>query len=139
MIEACATLARKEAVGLSDLAPALEDVKPELKVDVRFDAKPDVNAIKQEAEEKSKAMMQGWLTKRDSEDGVKEEPTDSYVKEEPGEDKLLEGGGDIKPDLAVDMKPVQKANKPQARTLVVMGTYSIGKERIVKGEFDCHS
>ncbi len=55
------------------------------------------------AEERSKAMMQGWLVKR--EDDVKEE--------------------------LVEMKDV----KPKGRTLIVMGTYSIGKERIVKGEF----
>lgn len=54
------------------------------------------------AEERSKAMMQGWLVKR--EDDVKEE--------------------------LVEMKDV----KPKGRTLIVMGTYSIGKERIVKGE-----
>jgi hypothetical protein len=37
--------------------------------------------------------------------------------------------GEVKEEL-VEVKP-----KPKGRTLVVMGTYSIGKERIVKGEF----
>ncbi|EIW71463.1 hypothetical protein TREMEDRAFT_28150, partial [Tremella mesenterica DSM 1558] len=49
-------------------------------------------------EEKSKAMMQSWLVKREEPEGLEE------VKEE----------------------------KTKGRTLVVMGTYSIGKERIVK-------
>jgi DNA cross-link repair 1A protein len=38
--------------------------------------------------------------------------------------------GEVKEEL-VEVKP-----KSKGRTLVVMGTYSIGKERIVKGEPD---
>jgi len=106
VIAACASLARKTAVGLSDTAPPLpdinSDVKPDIKPDSSCDIKPDPSALNEMAEERSKAMMQGWLVKR--EDDVKEE--------------------------LVEMKDV----KPKGRTLIVMGTYSIGKERIVKGE-----
>ena len=80
------------------------DVKPDIKPDMKPDIKPDVSAEEAGGEERSKAMMQGWLVKR--EDDVKDE---------------LE-----------EMKDL----KPKGRTLVVMGTYSIGKERIVKGELD---
>lgn len=54
-------------------------------------------------------MMEGWLVKKEEVD-VKLESKDG-VKEE-----------------LVEVKP-----KTKGRTLVVMGTYSIGKERIVKG------
>jgi DNA cross-link repair 1A protein len=80
--------------------------------DNKDDLKPDLHAVAQEEQERSKEMMQGWL--------VKKEESDVKVK--------LEGGeGDVKEEL-VEIKP-----KPKGRTLVVMGTYSIGKERIVKG------
>lgn len=84
-----------------------EDAPP-LQEDVKPDIKPDVRNPHEEAieqEEKAKAMMSGWLTavKREDED-VKDELVD------------------------INGKP-----KSKGRTLVVMGTYSIGKERIVKG------
>jgi len=80
--------------------------------DNKDDLKPDLHAAKIEEQERSKEMMEGWLVK-------KEEMAD--VKLEAG----LEG--EVKEEL-VEIKP-----KPKGRTLVVMGTYSIGKERIVKG------
>ncbi len=118
VIEACALLARKTAVGISDSAPPIDDTKPDVKVDTRFDAKPDINAIKEEDEEKSKMIMQGWLSKR-------EEDEQSDVKPELGEDGLVK----LEEGVSRDVKP-----KTKGRTLIVMGTYSIGKERIVKGQ-----
>lgn len=134
VIEACAILARKVAMGISDSAPKLDELKPEAKVDTRFDAKPDVNAVKQELEEKERGIMRGWLVSRDSGDDVKLEEgeevklEDRGVKAENGEEDKLRSVNDL-----MIPKPVVKV-KPKARTLIVMGTYSIGKERIVKGE-----
>lgn len=127
VIDACANLARRTALGINPDAPPLQEIKPNIKLDLdlkpkleeesgngtdikEVDVKPDMMqdayAAAAEMEEKSKAMMQGWLVKRESGDDVKEE--------------LNEIG--------------QKEMKPKGRTLIVMGTYSIGKERIVKGE-----
>jgi DNA cross-link repair 1A protein len=135
VIEACAILARKIAVGISPNAPSLEDLKPEIKpfikseggytdddggpgveVDVKpsFDLAIDRHALEEEREERSKAMMSGWLVKRDSEVDVK-------VEEGEGKEEVLR-----------ELK--EEKMKPKGRTLIVMGTYSIGKERIVKGE-----
>lgn len=116
VIEACAILARKTAIGISDSAPAIDDIKPEVKVDTRFNAQPDINAVKEEHEEKSKMILQGWLKKED----------EAVVKEEEGEVKVK-----------MENEPLEEVKvkvKPKGRTLIVMGTYSIGKERIVKGE-----
>ena len=101
VIEACAALARKNALGLPDTAPPIPDRKLDIRVDLGVDVKPDPSPVAEMGEERSKAIMQSWLVKQG--EGVKEE--------------LLE------------LKNV----KPK-RTLIVMGTYSIGKERIVKGE-----
>jgi DNA cross-link repair 1A protein len=77
-----------------------EDVKP------NFDMAIDRHAVEEEREERSKAMMQGWLKKEE----------------------------DVKPE-GEQLKEVQEGIlKPKGRTLIVMGTYSIGKERIVKGK-----
>lgn len=100
VIEACANLARRQVLGISETAPPLDDNK---------DEKPDLHAAAQEEQERSKEMMEGWLVKKEEVD-VKLESKDG-VKEE-----------------LVEVKP-----KTKGRTLVVMGTYSIGKERIVKG------
>jgi DNA cross-link repair 1A protein len=148
VIQACAILARKIALGISPNAPSLEDLKPEIKPFIKAepgggngytdgdgdvmaeeDIKPnfelaiDRHAVEVEREERSKAMMSGWLVKRESEDelGMK-------VKKEDGEEE--DDKGDVLREMkAEDNKPV----KPKGRTLIVMGTYSIGKERIVKG------
>jgi DNA cross-link repair 1A protein len=134
VIEACAILARKVAMGVSDQAPKLEELRPEAKVDIRFDAKPDVNAVKEELEEKERGIMRGWLVSRESGDDVKLEEGEEVrledgaaVKTEHSEEEKLRNVNDL-----MVPKPVVKA-KPKARTLIVMGTYSIGKERIVKG------
>ena len=105
VIEACANLARRTVLGISETAPPMEDNKDDLK--------PDLHAAKIEEQERSKEMMEGWLVKKEDVVGVKAE--DSVE-------------GEVKEEL-VEVKP-----KPKGRTLVVMGTYSIGKERIVKGE-----
>lgn len=107
VIEACATLARKLAKGLPETAPPLPDLKPDVKPDTKplLNAQMDIYADAALHEEKSKAMMQDWLVKR-------------------------EEGMDVKEEL-VELKP--EIEKPKGRTLIVMGTYSIGKERIVKG------
>lgn len=107
VIEACANLARRTVLGISESAPPMSDNKDDLK--------PDIHAVAQEEQERSKEMMQGWL--------VKKEETDVKVEEQ-GPD------GEVKEEL-VEVKP---KIKPKGRTLVVMGTYSIGKERIVKGK-----
>lgn len=106
VIEACANLARRTVLGISETAPPLADNKDDLK--------PDLHAAKIEEQERSKEMMEGWLVK-------KEEMPD--VKTESGID------GEVKTEELVEIKP-----KTKGRTLVVMGTYSIGKERIVKGQ-----
>nr|XP_031858424.1 uncharacterized protein CI109_006187 [Kwoniella shandongensis]KAA5525496.1 hypothetical protein CI109_006187 [Kwoniella shandongensis] len=107
VIEACASLARKTVVGLSETAPKLEDVKPQMYMKVEEGA--ELKTDPAEEEERSKAMMEGWLVKKEEEGDM-----DGEVKEE-----LKDVG---------DMAPMKK----KGRTLVVMGTYSIGKERIVK-------
>ncbi|KAL7419134.1 DNA cross-link repair protein PSO2/SNM1 [Cryptotrichosporon argae] len=108
VIQACATLARRITVGVSADAPTLDNLKPDTKPDIK-PIDPDVRAELKlddaEAYERSKAMMWGWLVK-------KEEDEKPEVKEE-----------------LVDINEL----KPKGRTLVVVGTYSIGKERIVKG------
>ena len=104
VIEACANLARRTVLGISETAPPMEDNKDDLK--------PDLHAAKIEEQERSKEMMEGWLVKKEDVVGVK------------AEDGME---GEVKEEL-VELKP-----KPKGRTLVVMGTYSIGKERIVKG------
>jgi len=135
VIDACAILARKVAMGVSAQAPKLEDLRPEAKVDTRFDVKPDVNAVKQELEERERGIMRGWLVSRESDEDVKLEESEEVklededvVKVEHGEDEKLRSVNDL-----MEPNAVVKA-KPKARTLIVMGTYSIGKERIVKGE-----
>jgi len=108
----------------------MDDVKPEVKVDLRFDAKPDVNAVKAELEEQERDIMRGWLTKRESDADVKEEVTDEGVKMEEGDERPLVKleAGELSPQKELKVKP-------KGRTLIVMGTYSIGKERIVKGQW----
>jgi DNA cross-link repair 1A protein len=140
VIEACALLARKVCVGISHTAPPLDDIKGSVKAENadKFDVKPDINAVREEAEGKSKALMTTWLVKRESEDGVKME-SEPDVKMEPGmevdqhQPEVKRDVGDVLRDVKPDTKRDIKV-KPTARTLVVMGTYSIGKERIVKGE-----
>ncbi|WRT69748.1 uncharacterized protein IL334_006739 [Kwoniella shivajii] len=98
VINACASLARKIVVGISPDAPDFEVMKP--KVYIKAEEGQELKTDPEELAERSKAMMAGWLVKK--EDEVKDE---------------LKEMGDL---------------KPKGRTLVVMGTYSIGKERIVK-------
>jgi DNA cross-link repair 1A protein len=128
VIDACATLARKVVVGLPDTAPPIVELKPPIfdqkpDLDDNGDVKPDITGggkfepvlMEQQAEERGKAMMKDWLVNvkneiGDSKDGI-------IMKGESGEGEAL----------------VEIDRKPKGRTLVVMGTYSIGKERIVKG------
>jgi DNA cross-link repair 1A protein len=105
VIDACATLARRTCVGLPESAPALVDLKPPVKVEKGedgVDVKPDLTGYGGAAEERGKAMMQGWLVKKE--------------------------------EVKAEEKEGQGRERPNGRTLVVMGTYSIGKERIVKGQ-----
>ncbi|ORY34687.1 DNA repair metallo-beta-lactamase-domain-containing protein [Naematelia encephala] len=110
VIDACAALARRTAVGIPSEAPPLKNVKPDIKpdldvygdLDVKPDTTKDMYAAEADGQERAKAMMQGWLVKKDSEEDLK--------------------------DGLVDIKD----QKPKGRTLIVMGTYSIGKERIVQ-------
>lgn len=128
VINACATLARRHVVGGSEDAPSLEAVqqgsvigvsgvastthsggrKVTLKTEDGGEREIEVE-IKEEKGEKEKQMMQGWLVK-------KEERVMEEVKEESG----------------------QVGKRGNSRTLVAVGTYSIGKERIVKGEHNFH-
>ncbi len=108
VIEACASLARRTVLGLSDNAPPLPDSKDDVK-----------DGILNEAEEQGKDLISGWLVKR--EEGVKTELDDGNGP--------MDG---ITETAALDTDV--KVEKKKGRTLVVMGTYSIGKERIVKGE-----
>ena len=126
VIEACAALTRRTALGISESAPSLDEIKPDIKPNVRFDTKPDINAVRVEDEEKAKAMMHGWLVKRESGEDVKSRIVENgEVKMEDGVELKREEDGRL-----VEVKP-----KVQGRTLVIMGTYSIGKERIVKGRW----
>lgn len=128
VIDACALLARKVVVGLPDTAPPLVELKPPIfdqkpDLDDKGDVKPDLSGggkfepvlVEQQAEERGKAMMKDWLVNVKGEDGDKKV---MVVKKEGGEAEEL----------------VEIDEKPKGRTLVVMGTYSIGKERIVKGK-----
>jgi len=83
-----------------DIKPDLDcDVKPDVKPDIKPDIKPVVHPAELafSMQERSAAMMEGWLVKKES------------------------GESSAEP-------------KSKGRTLVLIGTYSIGKERIVKGE-----
>lgn len=132
VIDACAQLARKVVVGLPDTAPPLVDLKPPIfdqkpDLDDNGDVKPDLGGgvgkfepvlAEQQAEERGKAMMKDWLV------NVKAEA----------------GGGDTKDGVKMEGEElVEIDRKPKGRTLVVMGTYSIGKERIVKGKLSLAS
>ncbi|WWC73626.1 uncharacterized protein I206_107598 [Kwoniella pini CBS 10737] len=74
----------------------------EPKVYIKAEEGQEIKPDPSELAERSKAMMASWLVKK-------------------------EENGDVKDELK-DINDV----KPKGRTLVVMGTYSIGKERIVK-------
>ena len=119
VIEACATLARRTVLGMSEKAPPLDQAKEEIK--------PEVYGEAEYQQEKAKEMMQGWLVKKEDEEEVK---TEDGVKLEPG--VKMENG--VKVEGIKDEPLVEVKAKPKGRTLVVMGTYSIGKERIVKGQ-----
>jgi DNA cross-link repair 1A protein len=104
-------------LGLPDTAPPVpEDIKDtkEFKAALSGDVDESSTAPLPEEDEdhveRSKQLMQGWLVKKEEGD-VKAELDDGQ-------------GGDVK-DV--------KVGKRKGRTLVLMGTYSIGKERIVKG------
>jgi DNA cross-link repair 1A protein len=114
-----------------------EDVKP--------DVKPNKDAIKYEpglaeieAEERGKAMMKGWLVNKEEAEAVKQEgdPGDGVkVKREEGEVLVSVEKSSVNDDKnKVQAPTADQAPKKKGRTLVVMGTYSIGKERIVKGK-----
>lgn len=149
VIEACASLARKTCIGISEDAPPVPEIKPMIKPLIKTQLSDDGERkdsengggkseqvdramLALEAEERGKEMMAGWLVKKEEMD----------VKAEPGVDN---GNGSSVPSEATNgtvrvkledgEKPLQEIKpKKQGRTLVVMGTYSIGKERIVKGE-----
>ena len=118
VIEACATLARRTVLGMSDTAPPLDQAKD--------DIKPEVYGEAEYQQEKAKEMMQGWLVKKEDEVEVKRE---NGVKLENGDSVQGVKVEGVKEEPLVELKA-----KPKNRTLVVMGTYSIGKERIVKGQ-----
>ncbi|KAK6908877.1 hypothetical protein I203_102882 [Kwoniella mangroviensis CBS 8507] len=99
VINACASLARNMVVGMSANAPDFQALQP--KVYIKAEEGEEIKPDPSELAERSKAMMAGWLVKKED--------------------------GDVKEELK-DIHDV----KPKGRTLVVMGTYSIGKERIVK-------
>ena len=125
VIEACATLARRTVLGMSDTAPPLDEAKENIK--------PEVYGEAEYQQEKAKEMMQGWLVK-------KEEGETTDVKVEDGVGVKLENGVSLENGIKVEgvkEEPlVEVKAKPKGRTLVVMGTYSIGKERIVKGQYE---
>ncbi|BGP15133.1 hypothetical protein JCM10213_005406 [Rhodosporidiobolus nylandii] len=89
-----------------------EDAKPALSAleDGAEEVKPDLAAVKEEEGEDVKPCLSP---------GEK-----SGLKQETGED--------LKPDLKPDLEPDVKPKKKEERLLVLVGTYSIGKERIVK-------
>lgn len=117
VIEACATLARRTVLGMSETAPPLEDAKDEIK--------PAVYGESEYHQERSKEMLQGWLQPVKKEEGGDTPSTDTKA--------TMNGDGEVKP-VVKDEPLVEIKPKPKGRTLVVMGTYSIGKERIVKGQ-----
>ncbi|WVQ78981.1 hypothetical protein IAT38_001073 [Cryptococcus sp. DSM 104549] len=112
VIDACAALTRRTVVGASESAPSYDEVKSQAvgiaRVkredggEMEVEVKPEED--KELAEDRSRGVMKGWLVKKEEE--VKEEG-------EEGKEGFLTG-------------------KKKERTLVVVGTYSIGKERIVK-------
>ncbi|ODO05581.1 hypothetical protein I350_04638 [Cryptococcus amylolentus CBS 6273] len=127
VISACATLARRQIVGESLSAPSLEEVKRGEVTGVGLsvgseglsgkgnvvvkgeDGKETVveAVVKKENGAEERDRMQGWLVKKEVKDEIKGEIVDE------------------------ELKSVKKEKK-KGRTLVVIGTYSIGKERIVK-------
>ncbi|WVQ75584.1 hypothetical protein IAR50_005211 [Cryptococcus sp. DSM 104548] len=127
VISACATLARRQIVGESPSAPSLEEVKRGEVTGVGLsvgseglsgkgnvvvkgeDGKETIveATVKKENGAEERDLMQGWLVKKEVQNEVKGEVMDE------------------------EMKEVNKGKK-KGRTLVVIGTYSIGKERIVK-------
>ncbi|ODN95276.1 DNA cross-link repair 1A protein [Cryptococcus wingfieldii CBS 7118] len=128
VISACATLARRQIVGESPSAPNLEEVKRGEVTGVGLsvgseglsgkanvvvkgeDGKETVveAVVKKENGAGERDRMQGWLVKKEVKDEIKGEIVDEELKS-------------------------VKEEKKKGRTLVVIGTYSIGKERIVKG------
>ena len=71
-------------------------------------------------------MMKGWLSKAKKEE--EEEMAEALVR---GMENAEKGEGYLQ-TASTSMVPI-KDEKPRERLLVMVGTYSIGKERIVKG------
>nr|ODN80302.1 DNA cross-link repair 1A protein [Cryptococcus depauperatus CBS 7841] len=110
VINACASLARRMTIGIAPDAPSLAEVQSGLasglnkadKVKAKNEDGSELEIKTETREDKGKYVMSEWLVKK--EEGMKTE---------------------------IDKK-LNEAEKKKSRTLVVIGTYSIGKERIVK-------
>lgn len=74
-------------------------------------------------------MMKGWLSKAKKEE--EEEMAEALVRSAANDGEYLETAGPVT-GPSTGLVPI-KDEKPVERLLVMVGTYSIGKERIVKG------
>ncbi|RXK36592.1 DNA cross-link repair 1A protein [Tremella mesenterica] len=148
VIEACATLARKTVRGLLDTAPPLLEQKPNphslLPSDTSvLDVKPSLANMDDdgdpELEVKSEIPDYSSLNPAPQIDedvklGVKVESGNDIYAEAALQEEKSKGMMQswlVKREEPEGLEEV-KEEKTKGRTLVVMGTYSIGKERIVK-------